>query len=291
MPIVRRLDRAFVGERVEQRAAPAPMQRDAVRRPVLGIDLDDEVRAGRERAGERPAQVLGAGAAVDEDERHAAQVGRARAGVVDLDEAAAVGADLVVVDLVDHELGPRAEAAVRPPPRTSGRSRRRSPSRPRPCPACRRSSCTRSRPEPRSRRSSRHRPGAGRADRTCRADRAARPRGPASPCAPAGPAGPCTFQLSACSERLHTLPAEGTSSRPDLCRQALISPSSTATTASRAGRGLVRDPLRGQVVRLAAVLDRADLREQVLEGGRPVLLGAEQQADQMGTSCHRKRGR
>ena len=44
---------------------------------------------------------------------------------------------------------------------------------------------------------------------------------------------------------------------------------------------LVRDSLGGQLVRHAAVLDRADLGEQVLEGARPVLFGAEQQADQM----------
>ena len=55
--------------------------------------------------------------------------------------------------------------------------------------------------------------------------------------------------------------------------------------------GLVRDPLGGQLVRLAAVLDRADLREQVLERARPVLLGAEQEADQMRAGSHRKRGR
>ena len=43
-------------------------------------------------------------AAVDEDERNVRQVGRGVAGVVDLDEAAAVGADLVIVDLVDDQL-------------------------------------------------------------------------------------------------------------------------------------------------------------------------------------------
>ena len=54
---------------------------------------------------------------------------------------------------------------------------------------------------------------------------------------------------------------------------------------------LVRDPLGRQLVRLAAVLDRADLGEQVLERARPVLLGAEQESDQMRAAAHRKRGR
>ena len=54
---------------------------------------------------------------------------------------------------------------------------------------------------------------------------------------------------------------------------------------------LVRDPLGRQLVRLAAVLDRADLGEQVLERARPVLLGAQQESDQVLSVAHRKRGR
>ena len=55
--------------------------------------------------------------------------------------------------------------------------------------------------------------------------------------------------------------------------------------------GLVEDPLARQLVRLAAVLDRADAADQVLEGRGPVLLGAEQQSDQVRASRHTKRGR
>ena len=75
------------------------------------------------------------------------------------------------------------------------------------------------------------------------------PRGPGSPFAPAGPgapslpsalrigpagpAGPFTFQLSACSDRLHVFPADGISSTPDLCRHALITPSSSVPPRAR----------------------------------------------------------
>ncbi len=54
---------------------------------------------------------------------------------------------------------------------------------------------------------------------------------------------------------------------------------------------LVRDPLAGELVRRAAVLDRAYAREEMLEGARPVLLGAEQEADPVRLRAHTKRGR
>ena len=249
VPIVAARDRALVREGVEQAAAGVD-QRDAVGRAVLGIGLDDEVRARGERAAERAPQVLVAGAAVDEHQRDARQVGRTVSGVVDLDEPAAVGADLVVVDFVEHELGPGRRGRRRPVLRLAGqhdravdlrldRDRRR---------ACRRSSCSRSRRGPRSSRSSRLpdpggpcRPArtgrprlSARAWLACRARRPGRAGGTGLALRAGRPAGPCTFQLNACSERLHALPAEGISRMPDLCRHALITPSSSAAASSPA---------------------------------------------------------
>jgi hypothetical protein len=50
------------------------------------------------------AGILGRVAAVDGDEIDVGEVRSRVAGVVDLDEALGVGADLVVIDLVDHQL-------------------------------------------------------------------------------------------------------------------------------------------------------------------------------------------
>src|SRR5215210_6150303 len=60
------------------------------------------------------------------------------------------------------------------------------------------------------------------------------PSFPGAPSLPGGPAGPWTFQLSACSDRLHAFPADGISRTPDLWRQALTTPSSTAAATSSA---------------------------------------------------------
>ena len=54
---------------------------------------------------------------------------------------------------------------------------------------------------------------------------------------------------------------------------------------------LVHDPLAGELVRLAAVLDRTDAAEEVLERGGPVLLGAEQEPDQVRLRAQTNRGR
>ena len=52
---------------------------------------------------------------------------------------------------------------------------------------------------------------------------------------------------------------------------------------------LVQDSGRVQLVRLAAVPDRAEPAEDGLERARPVLLGGEQEADQV-APCHMTRG-
>ena len=221
----RGVDRAFVRERVEERPVGVD-QRHAVGSAVLRVDLDDQVRTRGEGAGERPAQVLVPGAAVDEHERDAREVGRGVAGVVDLDEAAGVGADLVVVDLVDHELGGpgrrrrwRASVLARQHDRAvdlrldGDRALRR---------RARRAGDPVQRLDRRDRSARTGRPcRSRRPGRACRPGLAARPgvalapAGPGAPslpsvpAGPAGPAGPCTFQLSACSERLHGFPAEG----------------------------------------------------------------------------------
>ena len=100
-----RVDRALVAERVEQRVLRRVDERQAVRGAVLRIDVDDELRSRREGARQRLPAVLRAVAAVHEHERDPVERCRSRAGVGDLDEAAGVGTDLVVVDLVDHESG------------------------------------------------------------------------------------------------------------------------------------------------------------------------------------------
>ena len=43
--------------------------------------------------------------------------------------------------------------------------------------------------------------------------------------------------------------------------------------------------------RYSLVIDRADLGEQVFERSRPVLLGAEEETDEVPAVAHRKRGR
>ena len=97
------LDRAFVRERVDHALVARVVERDPVGRAVLSIDPDDPVGARGERAAQRPAQVLAPVGAVDEDQREPLEVGRAEPGVVQLDESAGVGTDLVVVDLVQDE--------------------------------------------------------------------------------------------------------------------------------------------------------------------------------------------
>ena len=103
-PDERALDRPFVGEGVDHSPECRVVERDPVGGAVLGIDRDDEVRTGSERAAQGLAQVLAAVGAVDEDERQPIELGRAEPGVVELDEPARVGSDLVVVDLVQNHV-------------------------------------------------------------------------------------------------------------------------------------------------------------------------------------------
>ena len=70
------MDLALVAERIEQGLPARVHEGEPVGRAVLGIDVDEELRSGRQRAGERLAAVLGAVAAVDEHERDPVERGR-----------------------------------------------------------------------------------------------------------------------------------------------------------------------------------------------------------------------
>ena len=66
----------------------------------------DQVLVRREAVRpERHPRVLGAGQAVDQDDSLVAEVDRRAGSVEDLDELAVVGSDVVVVDLVEDEVG------------------------------------------------------------------------------------------------------------------------------------------------------------------------------------------
>ncbi len=105
-------DRTLVAQRIEKRRAAGVDERQAVGSAVLRIDIDDQLRSGRKGAGQRLACVLGAVATVDEHERDPVERRSGLTRVRDLHEAAGVGTDLVVVDLVDHQLGTRSEEAA-----------------------------------------------------------------------------------------------------------------------------------------------------------------------------------
>ncbi len=127
---LRRRDRPLVGERVDERQAAHVDERDPVGGAVLNLILragkadhlrsrvrhdrgigDDEVGAGIETVlVERRARVLRPVEAVDEDDGLVVEVNRRRRPVEDLDELQRVGANIVVVDLVDHQVVGRCGA-------------------------------------------------------------------------------------------------------------------------------------------------------------------------------------
>ena len=97
-------DLALIRQAVEERPRGRVHERHAVGCPVLRVDVDHEVRPRCEGARQCPAGVLGAVASVHEHEGDRVERRRRVTGVRDLHEAAGVRSDLVVVDLVDHEL-------------------------------------------------------------------------------------------------------------------------------------------------------------------------------------------